>query len=133
MPIIRRDINELRYNAIWLLPKDGNPNYYKMLFKNAKAFFYGMEQDQLIEELDIMIKEKIERPMGASINWVLNVYKNLPTHNSFTRSKNPIYDNMNIYKETLSNWLDEVEAWVFQKVIELEHEIRFTTPARQYI
>lgn len=126
-------MNELRFNAIWLLPKDGNANYYRMLFKNVKAFFYGMERNDLSEELDFLIHEKIEKPMGASINWILNVYKNLPTHNSFTRSKNPIYDNMNIYKETLSVWLDEIETWIFQKVIELEGSIRFTTPARQHI
>jgi len=133
LPVIRRDMNELRYNAIWLLPKDGNTSYWKMLFKNCKAFFFGMDKPELSKQLDFMIREKLEKPMGTDIQSILIVYKNLPTHNSFTRSRNPVYDGMNIYKFTIEKWLDEIEGWLFQKVIELENQIRFTTPSRQFV
>ena len=133
MPLIKRDINELRYNSIWLLSKEGNPDYYKALLKNAKAFFYGMDRMDLIEELTKIIKTKIENVMGANIQSILLTYKNLPALNSFTRSRNPLYADINIFKHTIESWLDEIEEWVFQQAIILEPEIRFTTPARQFI
>jgi len=133
MTLIKRDINELRYNSIWLLSKEGNPDYYKQLIRNAKAFFYGMGRPDLIEELNQYIKTEIEDMMGTSINNVLIAYKNLPYLNSFTRSQNPIYADMNIYKYTIEEWLDKIEEWIFEQAIQLEPEIRFTTPARQFI
>jgi hypothetical protein len=132
MGLIKRDINELRYNSIWLLTKE-DPNYYANLFKNAKAFFYGMDRKKLVDEMDKMIKNNIEEVMGASIELVLYVHKNLPFLNAFTRSKNPLYADINIYKYTITAWLNEIEQWIFQQAIELEGEIRFTTPARQFI
>jgi hypothetical protein len=125
-------LNELRYNSIWLLTKE-EPNYYANLLKNAKAFFYGMEREDLVKELDLLIKRNIEDVMGTSIELVLYVHKNLPFLNAFTRSKNPLYSDVNIYKYTITGWLDEIEEWIFQQAIELEGEIRFTTPARQFI
>jgi len=133
MTLIKRDNNELRYNSIWLLSKEGNPDYYKQLIRNAKAFFYGMGRPDLIEELNQYIKTEIEDTMGTNINNILITYKNLPYLNSFTRSKNPAYADINIYKYTIEEWLDKIEAWIFEQAIQLEPEIRFTTPARQFI
>lgn len=130
---IRRDLNELRYNSILLLPKQGNSEYWATLFRNAKNFFIGMNREDLVEQLNYIIYEKIERIMSADINHILFTYKNLPFLNSFTRSKNPVYAEMNIYKYTIKTWLEQIETWVFQKVIELEGEIRFTIPAKQFI
>jgi hypothetical protein len=132
MGIIKRDVNELRYNSIWLLSKE-DPNYWANLFKNTKAFFYGMGREDLVKEMNQKIKGDIEEIMGTNIELVLYVHKNLPFLNAFTRSKNPLYADMNIYKYTITSWLTEVEQWIFQNVIELEGEIRFTLPSRQFI
>lgn len=132
MGLIKRDVNELRYNSIWLLSKE-DPNYWANLFKNTKAFFYGMDREDLVKEMNEQIKTRIEEIMGTSIELVLYVHKNLPFLNAFTRSKNPLYSDINIYKYTITNWLTELEQWIFQNVIELEGEIRFTLPSRQFI
>ena len=132
MGLIKRDVNELRYNSIWLLSKE-DPNYWANLFKNTKAFFYGMDREDLVKEMNEQIKTRIEEVMGTSIELVLYVHKNLPFLNAFTRSKNPLYSDINIYKYTITNWLTEIEQWIFQNVIELEGEIRFTLPSRQFI
>jgi len=132
MGLIKRDVNELRYNSIWLLSKE-DPNYYANLFKNTKAFFYGMGKEDLAKEMDVKIKNQIEEVMGTSIELILYVHKNLPFLNAFTRSKNPLYADINIYKYTITAWLNEIEQWIFQNVIELEGEIRFTLPSRQFI
>ena len=133
MTLIKRDNSELRFNSLWLLPKYNNPDYYTNLFKNAKAFFYGMNHPELVNDLNYIIKMKIETVMSCPINLVLITYKNLPTLNSFTRSKNPLYANLNIYKYTIQSWLDEIENWIFQKAQSLEGEIRFTMQPKQFI
>jgi hypothetical protein len=133
MGVIKRDNNELRYNSLWLLPKQMNPDYYGNLFKNAKAFFYGMNRYDLVEDMDFIINEKIEKVMGCPISLVLITYKNLPALNSFTRSKHPLYATMNIYKYTIQGWLDEIEGWIFREAQKLEGEIRFTIPAKQFV
>lgn len=133
MPIIRRDGNELRFNSLFLLPKQHNPDYYVMLFKNAKSFFYGMNRPDLVEDLDFIINEKIEKVMGTNIQNILHTYKNLPYLNSFTRSRQAQYSKINIYKYTIQSWLDAIEEWIFRQVVSLEGQIRFTTPARQFV
>lgn len=133
MPLIRRDNNELRYNAIWLLPKQQNPDYYLMLFKNSKALFYGVNREDLVRDLDLIIHHKIEKVMGVSIHNLLLTYKNLPYLNSFTRSKNSQYASLNIYKYTIMGWLDEIEQWVFKRCVEIEPNIRFNAPPIKYV
>jgi hypothetical protein len=133
MPIYRRDANELSYNAIFLLSKVGNPNYWTQFFKNVRQFFYGMHRDDLVEMLDAIIYEKIEKVMGTKLQMVLLIYKNIPHTNGYTHSKNPVYKDIKIYKYTLEVWLDEIEQWCIRQVMELSLQIRWTTPARQYI
>lgn len=133
MSLTRRDINATRYQSIFLLPKDNNPNYYTMLFKNTRAFFYGMQREDLVQKLDFIIKHKIEKIMGTSIGNVILTYKNLPTLNSFTRSRNPLYQNTNIYKYAMQEWFEEIEDWIFRNVTALEGEIRFDNTKAQWI
>jgi len=132
MSLIRRDFNEGRLYAIFLLSRS-EPNYFRDLFKNAKALFWGMGREDLIVELDELIEDLIEKPMGSDINTILAVHKNLPTINSFTRSKNPLRMGENVYKHTITIWLQEVETFIFRSAISLESSIRFTATARQWI
>ena len=92
-----------------------------------------MGREDLVKEMNYQIKSKIEDIMGTNIELVLYVHKNLPFLNAFTRSKNPLYADMNIYKYTITAWLNEIEQWIFRQAIELEGEIRFTISARQWI
>ena len=110
-----------------------SPTYFEDLFKNAKAFFFGMGREDLVKKMDDMINYKIEDIMGADIELVLYVYKNLPHLKAFTRSKNPIYADINIYKYTLAKWLKEIETFIFQEAIGLEGYIRFSSSARQWL
>lgn len=132
MTLLRRDQNELRFNSLFLLSRSDS-NYWKDLFRNAKAFFWGMDRDDLVKELYDMIETLIEKPMGSDIDTVLNVHKNLPTLNSFTRSRNPLHLGENIYKSTITRWLTEIETFIFRTAMSLEEQITFTTPARQFV
>jgi hypothetical protein len=132
LSLIRRDVNEIRFNAIFLLSKS-DPNFWRDLLKNARVFFYGMNQPELIKELDEMVEYLIEKPMGSDINTILLIHKNLPTMNSFTRSRNPLHTGENIYKSTITMWLQKVEDFIYQKAISLEGQIHFGITAKQWI
>lgn len=85
-----------------------------------------MDRQDLVKELNYLIWKEIERKMGVPVSYVLLTYKNLPHSNAYTKSKNPEYIDVKIYKHTLSQWLKTVEDWIFSKLVELEPEIRFT-------
>jgi len=121
---IRSDPNEQKYWTLWQL-SPFMPNYFRQLFKYSESIFRGMQREDLIEELKQKIKN-IEQKMGVPIAYVYWVYENLPALNSFTKSKNPEYEDTYIYKHTLKQWFEEIEDWIFEKLIELEPEIRFT-------
>jgi len=123
--MIRSDPNEQKYYTIWKL-SPFQPNYWETLFKYSRAFFYGMGHQEFIDELDRLIKIEIEDKMGAKIQFVLMVYENLPFLNSFTKSRNPMYENMYIYKYTIREWLTNIEDWIYERLAECEPEIRFT-------
>ena len=132
MTLIRRDVSEVRFNSLFLLSKE-SANYWKDLLKNAKAFFWGMERQDLVDELNNMIEVLIEKPMGSDIDTILNVHKNLPTLNSFTRSRNPLHMGENIYKSTITRWLNEIETYIFKTAMSLEDQINFTLSGKQWV
>lgn len=119
------DINAEKWFSCWKINPLANPNYYESLFRYFKSLCAGMNRYDLITQLDTLIKTKVEEPMGANIAAVLWVYKNLPSLNSFTKSNNPDYPGEYVRKYELKTWLDEVEGFVFDKLVELEPSIRF--------
>jgi len=131
MPIIRRDNNEMRYNSILLLEKNGNPNYYEQLIRNTKLFFYGLGKPDLVDEMQIIIEEKLENRLGRKYNHILFIYKNFRQLKSFTRPVNKPFEK--IHKYEIKIWLDEVEEWILRKVSEQEKHIRYTTTAKQWV
>ena len=131
--LIKRDNNELRYNAIWLLDKQGNPSYYQNLIKNTRAFFYGMKREDLDKELNQKIKELVENQTGMDITHTLLVYKHMQRIKDFTKSRKIGEEETRIYKYMLQAWLDELEKWIFRTAIRIEKEIRFSTPPKQYV
>ena len=119
------DINAEKWFSHWKLNPIANPDYYEMLFRYFKSMVAGMGRRDLILELDSMITEKIEKPMGASYQAVLYVYKNLPSLNAFTKSRNPEYPDEYVHKYTLKQWLDEIQTWIFDQLVMLEPNINF--------
>ena len=119
------DINAEKWFSCWKLNPLANPEYYEQLFRYFKSLAAGMKKIELIYELNELLVEKIEKPMGASYQSVLYVYKNLPTLNSFTKSNNPEFPEEYVRKYTIKKWLDEIEAWIFDELVKLEPSINF--------
>jgi hypothetical protein len=92
-----------------------------------------MGREDYIKELNELIEILIEKPMGSDINTILSIHKNLPTLNSFTRSKNPLRIGVNVYKSTITVWLEEIERFIFRKAISLEGQIRFSASPKQWV
>jgi hypothetical protein len=92
-----------------------------------------MAREDYIKELEKQICHKVERKLGSSIQNILLTYKNLPYLNSFTRNQADANNTTRIYKYEIERWLDEIEKWIFQTVIQLEPQIIFSIPPKQYI
>lgn len=123
--MIRDDINQYRWMAIYKL-SEFQPKYWQTLFKYAKSFFNSMQKREWVEELDKLIRKKVEIPMGSQVDMILYTYDNLPCLNAFMRSRNPSHEGFYVYKFTIEGWLREIESWIFQRIQELEPSIRFT-------
>ena len=119
------DINAEKWFACWKLNPMANPDYYEMLFKYFRSLVAGMGYPNLITELEDMIHEKIEKPMGAEYQAVLHTYKNLPSLNSFTKSLNPEYPTEYVKKHEIKKWLTHIENWIFSELVNLEPSINF--------
>lgn len=119
------DVNAEKWFSCWKIDPLANPEYHETLFRYFKSLAAGMGRADLVAKLNDLIHEKIERPMGSTYQAVLYVYKNLPTLNSFTKSKNPDFPEEYVYKYTIKGWLDEIEAWIFDTLVTLEPLIKF--------
>jgi len=122
--VLRLDVNESKWTAIWGL-SPFMPQYNRTLFKYARSLFASMNRTDLIEDLDQKLA-LIEKKMGTRMAYVFWVYENLPALNSFTKSRNPTYEDHYIHKHTIATWFQEIEDWIFEKLVELEQYIRFT-------
>ncbi len=123
--MIREDINQQKLITIWRL-SDMQPKYWETLFKWSKAFFYGLDRQDLIEELDRLIRVNIENRFAQPIDMVLYVYENLQALNSFTKIRHSDSDIVQVYKWQIRRWLKEIEDWIYQNITDLEPQIRFT-------
>lgn len=119
------DINSEKWLSIWKLNKY-MPDYHETLRKYFINLVGSLKHFELIKELESLIKQHLETPMGATWSQILYVYKNLPYLNSMTKSKNPEYPKEYVMKYELREWLEIIEKWIYSKLIELEPEIRFT-------
>ena len=123
MPV-REDINQTKYLSIWQL-SPFSPQYYRTFFKYTRALFISMRRRDIVEELDEKLKN-IESKMGTNIGYIYWVFENMPSLNAFTKSRNPKYQQGYIYKHTMAQWFQEIEDWVFENLIQIEPQIRFT-------
>lgn len=132
--LIKRDNNELRYNAVLLLEKEGNSVYYKKLFRNTKFFFYGLGREDLIKEMENIISEKVCSRTGKDINEVLSDYEGMVLKGrKFVLSGINVESRKYLMKKDLEKWLDEVEDWIMRKMTLLESHVRFTIPPKQWV
>lgn len=119
------DINSEKWLSIWRLNNLENPDYYETLRKWFNSLAMSMNEEQLIKELDYIIADRLESPMGNTWEVILFTYKNLPALNSFTKSNNPNYGSEYVRKYELKRILGEIEDWIFKKLVLLEPNIRF--------
>jgi len=87
----------------------------------------SLNRPDLIEEMDNMVKELIEKPMGANLDTVQMIYKNMPYLNSFTRTQSEYIDEMGmrIYKWQIKERFEKIIDWMFIQLVALEPEIKF--------
>jgi hypothetical protein len=133
MALIQRDNNEILYNNIFWLVKDGalSFDYYEQLIRNARALFISMKKDDLIKELNQKIKEEIEDKTGHKINEIYIQYKNMAYLNRFI--KHPRNPEIKINKIMMKEMFNVIEEWIFIQLRDLAKEIRFSMLPKQTI
>lgn len=122
---ISYDINSEKWLSIWKLNKLANPDYYETMRKYYENLCKSLGREDLIQELNNLIQEKIEKPLGNKWQNILITHKNLPSLNSITKSHNPEYPEEYIYKYQLNEWLESIEKHIFNQLVQLEKNIRF--------
>lgn len=133
MTILRIDPNERRYHNLLEIIKIGEeiPNYYEVLFDNARNLFYGLNRPDLVKEFDELISSRLEKKMGRRIDIILHTYKNLPYLNSYTR--HPLNADVEFRKYDIRFILRGISHWVMMRMQEVEPMIRFTLLPKQNI
>jgi hypothetical protein len=77
--------------------------------------------------MDAMVQNLICKPMGADLDTVQMIYKNMPYLNSFTRTQSEYIDElgMRVYKYEIKRRFEQIMDWMFVQLVSLESEIRF--------
>jgi len=127
MGIVRIDENVSKYQSIWLMSSAPIPDQYKTAFRYFKNLCMSLERYDLIRQLDKHINELIEKPLGADLDIVQMIYKNMPYMNSFTRTHTDYTDILGakIYKYQIKQRFETIMDWIFIQLVQLEPRIKF--------
>jgi hypothetical protein len=127
MGILRVDPNSEKYRSVWLVGQSAMPNQYQTAFRYAKNIFLSLGRNDLIRQLDALIKREIEDPLGCDLNRAQIIFKNMPFLNSFTRTDSQYVDELGvkIYKWQIQQRFETIMDWVYQQMVYLEGSIRF--------
>lgn len=65
--------------------------------------------------------------MGADLDTVQMIYKNMPYLNSFTRTNSEYIDEMGmrVYKYEIKRRFEQIMEWGYVQLVSLESDIRF--------
>lgn len=103
------------------------PDQYRIACRYFRNICMSLDRYDLIEELAQLIKDKLEKPLGADVDTIQMIYKNMPYLNSFTRTQSEYVDELGskIYKYDIKKRFEEVMDWMFTQLVQLEPSIRF--------
>lgn len=127
MSMIRPTFQENVYQTLFQLEPD-RPFYYQYVFRLGRSLFISTGQQDLVEQLDMMISEIIEKPLNAPLIAVIQAFYNprfMMSKNAFTK----IGDSIN--QKVVTRWeiqvrLEHIKDWVYNEATKISPMIRFT-------
>jgi len=133
MSYIKPTIQEQLFLNFFKLEPD-RPYYYLLVYRVARNIFISMGDEEKVTEMEDYIRETIEMPMEADFQSIIFAYYDM----RFIM-KNKAYcvvgdsvTGQQITRLEIMRMLEKVRNWIYDEVIMMSHEVRFTKPNEIY-
>jgi len=131
MSLIRPTMQENLYQTLYQLEPE-RMMYYMFVVRIGRSLFMACGYQELVDELDLMIKEIIEKPLNAPFVAIIDAFYN-PRFIYSKRAYTKIGDSID-YKQ-VTRWeirmrLEYIKDWIYDKATQLSPYIRFTRPSQ---
>lgn len=127
MSLIRPSFVENLYHTFFQLEAD-RPMYYLLVVRLARSIFMSLGYDDLVIEMDALIKEIIEIPLHADFVSIIHAFYNprfMFSKQAYTKIGDSI-DYQEVTRYEIMMRLEYVKDWIYDKIVELSPYIRFT-------
>lgn len=126
--MIRPSLQEQILNRYFSLESD-RLKYYLALYEVARDFYYSMQRDDMVAELDMYVFDNIELPLNARFPVIVEMYDKSRIYNRPKKSYTKIGDSIDYIEVTM--WdiitiLEDFRKWVNTRVLELAPLVRQT-------
>jgi len=127
MSLVKPSFVENLYNTLFQLEPD-RPYYYLFVVRTARSIFMVLGFEDLLEELNKMIKEEIEIPLQSQFVSVIHAFYNprfMMSKRAYTKVGDSI-DYREVTRYEIMMRLEKVKDWIYDNVVRLSPYIRFT-------
>jgi hypothetical protein len=127
MSLIKPSFVESLFHTFFSLDPD-RPQYFNLVIRLGKSIFIQLGFKKKCDELDKMIKDKIEIPFNAPLFAVLQAYYN-PRFIFSRLAYCKVGDGIDVVEVTryeMTVILEEIKDWVYDEVTNLAQDVRFT-------
>lgn len=129
MSLIRPSFQETIIKGLFDLESD-RPMYYYNVFHLSTMLFNVSGNKELTDQLNHLIRVRLERPLRANIQSVLTAFYNprfMMMKRAYTKIGGGVYaKEVTRYEMMLA--FEEIKDWCFDKVVIISETILFTTP-----
>ena len=104
------------------------PMYYLHVYRLTRSIFLNLGQDEKAEELDMLIRERIEKPYNANFIHLINAYYNprfMFKRNAFCKVGDRI-DYLKVTRYDIYIKLEGIKNWCYDELSTLANDVRFT-------
>jgi hypothetical protein len=127
MSLIKPSFVENLYTTFFALEPD-RPMYYMYVVRVGRSIFLSLGFHDKAQELDGMIREKIEIPLKSDFGSIIQAYYNprfMFSKKAFTKIGDSV-DYKYVTRYEIGQMLEELKDWVYDEITEMSSLIRFT-------
>lgn len=133
MSLIKPSFVESLFHTFFNLDPD-RPQYFNLVFRLGRSIFLQLGFQKKANELQEMIKERVEKPFNAQLFSVLQAYYNprfMFSRLAYCKIGDGI-DMVEITRYEMTVIFEEIKDWVYDEVTNLTPYIRFTKSGENY-
>lgn len=127
MTLLKPSFIETMFHSFFNLESD-RLNYFNSLFRLGRSIFIQLGYNDKAQELENMIKYKLEKPLNSPLFAILQAYYNVRfIHSKLAYCK--VGDGINTIEITryeITVILEEIKEWLYDEITQLTHQVRFT-------